>query len=188
MGERTKKSADDEDRPMGSVNSMSITSTHSSKSFGFAEKVSEVAEFDVELVVHADDKEDDKETQEMAAKRIEAAKLTEQATEFDAGKVLREGLAWKLNSDIDWTEASALSNPDDWRRRDFTLRRLDKEGRGALLYVSEKNDGIMELAAILQKDKKAKPAKFESLPPATVAEMDAQKGRKVAARMYNYDL
>jgi hypothetical protein len=93
------------------------------------------------------------------------------------------GYLWKLNSDADDTE-ECLRLIKNWRRRLFFLK--ESKGKQAMTYISEKENGVMQLACILTGRNTT--ATVSAVPPVQLDDIDDSSRRALQVAMHTYDL
>lgn len=93
------------------------------------------------------------------------------------------GYLWKLNSSADQGR-KGLARMDSWRRRLFFLK--ESQGKLALTYISEKENGVMQLACILSG--RAAAATVSAVPPVDLDPIPAQELRGICVQLHQYDL
>lgn len=91
------------------------------------------------------------------------------------------GYLWKLNADVE-DDLDQLANIRNWRRRLFFLRLA--QGRLALTYISEKENGMLHLACIFDPD----PASVTELPRISVSPITQEALHNLGNNMRQYDL
>lgn len=110
---------------------------------------------------------------------------------FALGRPLKEGILWKLNSSVDREvdEGAQLNDLGSWRSRHFYMSR--SEGKLGLLYISEKENGFMQLGALLQ-DFSAKSnkelAEIKELPTINITPISTQATLEMGKTLHAYDL
>lgn len=107
-------------------------------------------------------------------------------TNLANARPLKDGTCWKLNSGVDLGCTKNLADLQNWRRRRFFMQR--SEGKLALLYISEKDDGTMQLGCILDDLKVKQPAAIQEMPIIQMTPLDTYVKMEIARNLHEYDL
>lgn len=99
---------------------------------------------------------------------------------------LKDGLCWKLNSGVDLGCTKNLADLQNWRRRRFFMQRSDY--KLALLYISEKDDGMMQLGCILDDLKVKQPAAIQEMPTIQMTMLEEDIQMQIATNLHEYDI
>lgn len=108
---------------------------------------------------------------------------------FAMGRPLKDGLLWKLNSDIETGDEAKLADWTSWRCRQFFMSR--SVGKLGLLYISEKQNGFMQLGALLNDSRdRAHPelAIVRELPVVSLEPLSAEETLQLGKTLHDYDL
>lgn len=112
----------------------------------------------------------------------------EEVEAFAFGRPLKDGLLWKLNSDVD-TDVEQMQDWTSWRCRHFFMSR--SEGKLGLLYISEKQNGYMQLGAILHDFRDSRHneiAGLKEIEPVSLIPMSTQSTLRLGKTLHDYDL